>query len=365
LERLRFDPRRGAVLLPIAGLVIMATAAVAVGLRPFHHPKSVRLARVEVAVSAHKADAIDNVRPLDAARRQLVEDSGRAISARRAIPAPQPDPAPAVAAVSDSSGKDASAPAAPAEAAAPAIVEKLVAPAAVTEPWRRFARPFDLNDPRPLISVVVAGADDNMESAIESLPPAVTVALDPYARRLPTWIELARARGHEVLLTLSVPPLNHGRSDAGPMAILSSLDPKENLERLDWALNRASGFVGVLDIAGNWPTDEAGKIVSVLEHRGLMLVDSGKEPAESATLPLAAADAVLMPDASRAEIDKELVELEALARQNGRALAIGLVNARLLHRVAGWVAGLERKSIALAPASALAAARKNSQTARQ
>ena len=50
------------------------------------------------------------------------------------------------------------------------------------------------------------------------------------------------------------------------MAILSSVDPKENLERLDWALDRATGFVGVVDIIGNRTAAEAGPILARLRR---------------------------------------------------------------------------------------------------
>jgi hypothetical protein len=221
-------------------------------------------------------------------------------------------------------------------------------------PWRAYAQPFDRNDPRPRLAMVVAGTDDNMDRAIDTLPAAVTLALDPYARRLPDWIELARAKGHEVLLTLSMPSIDRGRRDAGPTAILASLDPKENLERLDWALGRTSGFVGVLDMVVNRPADETGAVLARLQQQGLMLVSAAASGVPAA-LPLATGDAVLTPTMSRQERQLKLRALEAKAERDGHALAIEIVSPASLGQLAAWLARLGDKSIVLAPATALIA----------
>jgi hypothetical protein len=231
--------------------------------------------------------------------------------------------------------------------------------------WRVYAATFDRDDKRPRIALVVAGAGDGMAGAIDNLPAGVTLALDPYDRRLPERIALARASGHEVLLALSMPPIGHGNRDVGPTAILSSLDPKENLARLEWALDRARGFAGVLDIIGNRPASETDPIVATLARHGLMLVSGSPLRGEPATLPLATGDAMLMPNLSRRDLDQKLAALEDKAKSEGHALAIGVVTPALLHRLAAWLATLPDKSIALAPATALLAAGRDTGIARE
>jgi hypothetical protein len=232
-------------------------------------------------------------------------------------------------------------------------------------PWRAYAQPFDRGDKRPRLAIVVAGTDDNMDRAIDTLPPAVTLALDPYARRLPDWIELARAKGHEVLLTLSMPSIDHGRRDAEPMAILASIDPKENLERLDWALDRTSGFVGVLDLVAARPADETRTILSRLKQHGLMLVSATGATGGPPALPLAIGDAVLTPDMSWREQQQKLGALEAKVKRDGQALAVEIVRPENLGPLMAWLARLSDKSIVLAPATALIAAARDGGIARQ
>jgi polysaccharide deacetylase 2 family uncharacterized protein YibQ len=262
----------------------------------------------------------------------------------------------------ESPGTSPSAPPATPSRTMPAATEQVASltpmerPAAPTAAWRLYGHHMDTADTRPHIALIVAGDDDNMDGALATLPAAVTLALDPYARRLPEWIERARTKGHEVLLTLSAPPVGHDRENAGPMAILSSLDPKENLERLDWALDRATGFVGVVDIVGNRPAAETGEIVARLRRRGLMLVSGTALQGGPPTVPTATSNIVLSPNLSRRQVEQKLAELQAEADRDGHAVGIAIVNRPLLHYLATWLAGLANQSIALAPATAMIAA---------
>jgi hypothetical protein len=228
-------------------------------------------------------------------------------------------------------------------------------PSASPAAWRVYAQPFDRRDKRPRLALIVAGTDDTMDVALaSSLPAGVTLALDPYARHLADAIVLARSRGHEVMLTLSAPPLAHGRHDFGPMAILSSLDPRENLERLDWALGRTTGFVGVLDIVGNRPPAEAQPILGMLGQHGLMLVSGTQVTADGAALPVATGDLVISPNLPRRDIDARLEALAAKVQNDGAAVGIALVDRPLLRHLEAWLGGLTGQSIALVPASATA-----------
>jgi uncharacterized protein len=249
---------------------------------------------------------------------------------------------------------------APTPAPSPPKSEQLAAlsplpPSASPAAWRVYAQPFDRRDKRPRLALIVAGTDDTMDVALaSSLPAGVTLALDPYARHLADAIVLARSRGHEVMLTLSAPPLAHGRHDFGPMAILSSLDPRENLERLDWALGRTTGFVGVLDIVGNRPPAEAQPILGMLGQHGLMLVSGTQVTADGAALPVATGDLVISPNLPRRDIDARLEALAAKVQNDGAAVGIALVDRPLLRHLEAWLGGLAGQSIALVPASATA-----------
>ncbi|HZB90011.1 MAG TPA: divergent polysaccharide deacetylase family protein, partial [Stellaceae bacterium] len=234
------------------------------------------------------------------------------------------------------------------------------------QPWRVYGRPFDRADPRPRIAVIITGVGPTgaaTEAAIDSLPGPVTLAFDPYTRQLGEWVDQARAAGHEVLLGLPMEPVDYPRLDPGPYTLLTSLAPKDNLERLDWVLSRVSGYVGLTTVFGSRFTASQTNLLPVLDElkrRGLMFVDGRSSPqsvaptlAQSMSLPCVVADDTIDADTSRDAIDRHLASLEALARQNHAALGIGFDYPVTLERVALWAKTLPEKGIALAPVTAL------------
>lgn len=234
-------------------------------------------------------------------------------------------------------------------------------------PWQVYARPFDRDDPRPRIAVVLGNlglSDAATEAAIQQLPGAITLAFSPYAGvEVIKWIDLARAAGHEVMLDLPMEPSSYPLDDPGPHTLLTSLTPSQNLERLAWILSRFTGYVGVTDYMGSrftTSTQSLRPILAELAARGLLFVDSRSadrsmalEIAAQVGLPRAGNDRFIDEMAARHAIDQRLKDVEALARRNGEALAMGLSYPVTIERVAVWAAGLEARGFVLAPVSAI------------
>ncbi|MBC7325143.1 MAG: divergent polysaccharide deacetylase family protein, partial [Moorella sp. (in: Bacteria)] len=91
-------------------------------------------------------------------------------------------------------------------------------------PFNAYRRPFDVYAAnKPVISIAVTGlglSDVAMESALRSMPPEVSFILSPYAPSATFWVNEARARGHEVWLTLPVEPKDYPTDDPGPHTLL-------------------------------------------------------------------------------------------------------------------------------------------------
>lgn len=255
------------------------------------------------------------------------------------------------------------------EPAAPGTTELAAAtpPAApIDPPWRRYARPFPLADSRPRIAIVVTELGLSRaatEAAIDRLPPEVTLAFNPLAPDLQSWIVKARARGHEVMLDLPMEPLAYPSEDPGPNALLASLGEVENLRRLGFLLARADGYVGVATYMGSRFEGSAELIEPVLRRlaeKGYLFLANRSGPtsevpalAASLQLPYAGNDRFLDTEATRVAIDGRLQQLERLARTRMGAVAMGLPYPVTIERVAAWAETLGAKGIALAPVSAL------------
>lgn len=232
-------------------------------------------------------------------------------------------------------------------------------------PMRAYARAVDARaEARPRIGLVVGGLGLNAavtEQAITRLPPAVTVAINPYAPRLGLLLDHARARGIEMLMSLPMEPQGHPQNDAGDRALLTSLTPAANEDRLMWVLSRFHGYVGAVGALGPLRGERLAALsepfLTMQDHlrrRGLLYID----PRPGARSPERAwgraVDVVVDEPATRGEIDIKLGILERLARERGTAVGLaGEATPVLLDRLLAWAEGLEGRGVLLAPVSSM------------
>ncbi len=235
-------------------------------------------------------------------------------------------------------------------------------------PLQVYARPFDRGDARPRIALVVTGLGmmaGETQAAIQQFPAPVSLAFSPHGRKLQDWVDQARAAGHEVLLNLPMEPFDFPRQDPGPNTLLTAVDATQNIERLEWVMSRAAGYVGLAGFRGARFLASAGDMRPVLEAikaRGLLFLDNGtssqsttKALAAQIGLVRAANDRFVDLKESRVEIEKRLAELEDIAKRTGSAVGIARPLPATMDLVATWAQGLAAKSIVLAPVSAVAA----------
>lgn len=233
-------------------------------------------------------------------------------------------------------------------------------------PWKVYAKPFNANDKRPRIAIVLTGlglSGAATETAISGMSGAVTLAFSPYADNLERWATKARAAGHELLISIPMEPIDYPEVDPGPQVLLIALSQRENLERLWWTLGRMTGYVGLIDLMGSRFTqsrDALAPILTAINRRGLLFVDSRGarrsvvgDIAETVSIPWAASSRVIDGQASREAIDQQLNDLERIARDRGRAIGMGSAYPVTLERLASWIPTLAEKGIAIAPVSAV------------
>ena len=79
-----------------------------------------------------------------------------------------------------------------------------------------------------------------------------------------------------MLIGLPMEPAEYPRQDPGPETLLTTLDPKQNLDRLHWVMGRGTAYVGLVGIMGDRFTQQRDSLEPVLDEmkaRGLLYVD--------------------------------------------------------------------------------------------
>jgi len=237
-------------------------------------------------------------------------------------------------------------------------------------PAQGYARPFTRQPERPMISIVIGGLGFNAratQQAIEELPPEVTLSFVPYATDLQTWIDRARAHGHEVLLELPMEPFDPDADDTGPQTLLATASAQQNVSRLEQLLSRGTGYFGVTNYQGaRFATSAQASqpVVQALRRRGLVFVSSGigqrtalSVEAQRAGLTNTSADRIIDVRREADAIDDQLLNLEALALQNQSAIGAGFAYPVTIEQVGRWAGDITSRGYQLAPASAVLNAR--------
>ena len=237
-------------------------------------------------------------------------------------------------------------------------------------PAQAYARPFTQAPSRPMVAIVIGGLGFNAGAttqAIEELPPEVTLSFVPYARNLQSWIDRARANGHEVMLELPMEPFDPGADDTGPETLLASAAGQQNLTRLDQLLSRGAGYFGVTNYQGGRfaaSAQASAPVVQALRRRGLVFVSSGigqrtalSVEAQRAGLANTAADRIIDTSREAGAIDDQLLRLEALALQNQSAIGAAFAYPVTMEQVGRWARDIHTRGYQLAPASAVLNAR--------
>ena len=331
--------RPGSVILLLAWLVLLAGLAAMAGY-------ALMLPAGRSSTGAMRA-VVAFGPPADAQSPAATAAPPAAVAATEA-PAPPPEPAPS-------------------PAAAPQEAGPAAAPAAGAPHWQQYSQPFDAADKRPRIAIVLTGlglASAVTEAAITQLPAAITLSFSPYGRELGQWVALARSNKHEVMLDLPMEPTSYPDDDPGPKALLTALSPAQNLERLNWTLGRASGYVGLATVMGSrFAASETAvtPILEALKDQGLIFLDN-RSSQESIAGRLAAKIGVAsavndrtldLAQANGVAIDARLVQLEDIARAEGFTVAMGRPYPVTIERLREWAKGLPDRGFVLAPISAV------------
>jgi uncharacterized protein len=279
-------------------------------------------------------------------------------------------PAPNLAASTQNTGssappKLAPPPSPPASAVVPPPPAVPLLPAPAGKPaWQQFALAMPVTGGRPVIAIVIddMGIDKADAARVIGLPGPLTIAFMSYATELDSQAHAARAAGDEIWMHIPMEPLD-GEVDAGPNVLKTDLTPDEIRRRLDWALARLPGIVGVNNHMGSKFTQYAPGMTVVMEDlraRGLAFLDSrtiaatvASQVAGQMSVPHIDRDVFIDNDESVQAVLRQLEETERVATKRGYALAIGHPHPTTIAALQQWLPTLKAKGFVLVPASAL------------
>ncbi len=234
-----------------------------------------------------------------------------------------------------------------------------------TLPWRAYAKPFANPAGKPVVAVLVTNLGlkrDVTALAVDGLPGAVSLAFSPYALDLESWAARARAAGHETLVAIPQEPAAFPANDPGDKALLTGMPAAELSLRLRWSLSRFAGYVGAAGFMGERFVASTASVRPMMEElrvRGLLYADTTTVPDSRVTdvareLDVPAAEVAVKIDTTPAPgaIDAKLAEAVAIAKREGRAVALAEPYPVSIERIALWAATLD--DVVLAPVSAAA-----------
>jgi polysaccharide deacetylase 2 family uncharacterized protein YibQ len=209
--------------------------------------------------------------------------------------------------------------------------------------------------PMPMIALVIddIGPARQWSQQALDLPAPVTLSILPYVADAADWAAQARAAGHDVLLHMPMEPV--GMENPGPGALLRRLSVSQNRQRLEGALLRVPGVMGVNNHMGSRFTACAscvGVVGETLQEQGLMFLDSVTSQQSAAAriigksgVPVLRRDVFLDDIDTSAAIAVQMRRAEALALTQGAVVVIAHPRPATMRALSNWQNTLKKQGI--------------------
>ncbi|MEH6546480.1 MAG: divergent polysaccharide deacetylase family protein [Sneathiella sp.] len=231
-------------------------------------------------------------------------------------------------------------------------------------PWKKYAVLAPPTNGRPIIALIIddVGLSRDRVQDLVDLPELLTLAYLPYAPAIQSKVEMARLRGHEVMLHLPMQPSDN-HTDPGPDALLVGLSDEEIRRRTIKNLDSFDGYVGVNNHMGSRFTADGrlmAIVMDIMAQRGLLFLDSKTTPrstgyklAVQRGMPSAKRDIFIDNIIEEAAILKQLKKVEKIAVRKGVAIAIGHPHKQTISALKKWLPLAADKGFIFLPVSAI------------
>ena len=187
---------------------------------------------------------------------------------------------------------------------------------------------------RPLVAIIIddMGYDYSMDEAFLRLNAPLSYAFLPFAPNTEKLAGQAAADGKDVLVHIPMEPLNRS-IDPGPGVLRLDMDFNTTIKTLKRDLDAVPGAIGANNHMGSGYTEDKKAMEIVLNEirrRRMFFVDSrtsadtvAYRTARRMGIPAGWRSVFLDHTPAKKAVKHELYRLVNLARQNGRAIAIG------------------------------------------
>jgi len=230
--------------------------------------------------------------------------------------------------------------------------------------WKKYAVLAPPSNGKPIIALIIddVGLSRDRVQDLIDLPELLTLAFLPYASAIQSKVEMARVRGHEVMLHLPMQP-SDDQTDPGPDALLVGLSDEEIRRRTNKNLDSFDGYVGVNNHMGSRFTADGrlmAIVMDIMAQRGLLFLDSKTTPrstgyklAVQRGMPSAKRDIFIDNVIEEAAILKQLEKVEKIANKKGVAIAIGHPHKQTISALKKWLPAAADKGFIFLPVSAI------------
>lgn len=216
------------------------------------------------------------------------------------------------------------------------------------------------------VVIVIGGlgiSQSSTQTAIQKLPPSVTLAFAPYGNSLKRWMQDSRKKGHELLLQLPMEPIDYPQNNPGPHTLRADVNLQENIANLHWSMSRITNYVGVMNYLGNKLLAQPASlspIFSEISSRGLLFLEDGSVKNSMAQgvavkelVPYAKGHILLDNVRSRSAIADKLQQLAAQAKRTGLAIGIGNAFPDTIDLVGQFAQQAKQNGIEITPISSV------------
>lgn len=231
-------------------------------------------------------------------------------------------------------------------------------------PWKKYAVLAPPSNGRPIIALIIddVGLSRDRVQDLVDLPELLTLAYLPYAPAVQSKVDMARKRGHEIMLHLPMEP-SDSETDPGPDALMVELSVDEIRRRTHKNLDSFDGYVGVNNHMGSRFTADGrlmAIVMDIMAKRGLLFLDSKTTPrsagyklAVQRGMPSAKRDIFIDNVIDEKAILKQLEKVENIALQKGVAIAIGHPHKQTISALKKWLPAAADKGFIFLPVSAI------------